>query len=168
MVRTISSAFTVPEIRKKLAFTAGMLALYRLGSHIPVPGVNLSAVNNIQKEFDAQNPGSSLKQLGVGGTDIDEMNKAALLFRSPSTTPDVIQLPTTYTSQFASSGYLLPLTYLLGSLFWGPPAGPSPWRATGLEGQTPSPPPPHNFDSTPTVTRGPYEYTLFEETVIVG
>jgi multiple sugar transport system substrate-binding protein len=65
--------------------------------------------NNIQKEFDAQNPGSHLKQLGVGGTDIDEMNKAALLYRSPSTTPDVIQLPTTYTSQFASSGYLLPL-----------------------------------------------------------
>jgi multiple sugar transport system substrate-binding protein len=66
--------------------------------------------NNITKEFDKQNPGSTLKQLGVGGTDIDEMNKAALLFRSPSTTPDVIQLPTTYTSQFASSGYLLPLT----------------------------------------------------------
>jgi len=71
--------------------------------------------NNIQKEFDAQNPGSKLNLLGVGGTDIDEMNKAALLFRSPSTTPDVIQLPTTYTSQFASSGYLLPLTSYVNS-----------------------------------------------------
>jgi multiple sugar transport system substrate-binding protein len=76
--------------------------------------------NNIQKEFDAQNPGSSLKQLGVGGTDIDEMNKAALLFRSPSTTPDVIQLPTTYTSQFASSGYLLPLTSYVKSASQAP------------------------------------------------
>jgi multiple sugar transport system substrate-binding protein len=65
--------------------------------------------NNVQKEFQKMYPGATLKQLGVGGTDIDEMNKAALLFRSPSTTPDVIQLPTTYTSQFASSGYLLPL-----------------------------------------------------------
>jgi len=78
--------------------------------------------NSLQKQFDAQNPGSSLKQLGVGGTDIDEMNKAALLFRSPSTTPDVIQLPTTYTSQFASSGYLLPLTSYVSSAssapFW--------------------------------------------------
>ena len=50
------------------------------------------------------------------------MNKAALLFRSPSTTPDVIQLPTTYTSQFASSGYLLPLDSLVKSAsnapFW--------------------------------------------------
>ena len=71
--------------------------------------------NNVTKEFDKQNPGSTLKQSGVGGTDIDEMNKAALLFREPSQTPDVIQLPTTYTSQFASSGYLMPLTSFVKS-----------------------------------------------------
>src|ERR1700729_1717589 len=28
-----------------------MLLIYRLGSHIPVPGVNLAAVNNLQKQF---------------------------------------------------------------------------------------------------------------------
>src|SRR5579862_3986601 len=71
--------------------------------------------NTIHKEFQKMYPGATLKLLGVGGTDIDEMNKAALLFRSPSTTPDVIQLPTTYTSQFASSGYLLPLTSFVKS-----------------------------------------------------
>jgi preprotein translocase subunit SecY len=51
VVATIVKAFTVPEIRKKLAFTALILALYRLGSHIPVPGVNADAVNAIQKNF---------------------------------------------------------------------------------------------------------------------
>ncbi len=51
MVATILSAFTVPEIRKKLAFTALLLALYRLGAHIPVPGVNVQAVRDIQEEF---------------------------------------------------------------------------------------------------------------------
>src|SRR5688572_2060282 len=51
MLSTILSAFTVPEIRKKLAFTAMILALYRLGSHIPVPGVNADAVNSVQEEF---------------------------------------------------------------------------------------------------------------------
>ena len=40
MVSTILNAFRVPEIRKKLAFTALLLALYRLGAFIPVPGVN--------------------------------------------------------------------------------------------------------------------------------
>src|SRR5262249_19007409 len=61
-------------------------------------------------------------------------------------------------------GYLLPLAYLLWSLYGGQRAGPNPWGATGLEWQTPSPPPPHNFDVTPVVTQGPYEYSLHEGT----
>ena len=51
MLSTILSAFTVAEIRKKLAFTAAMLALYRFGSHIPVPGINTAAVDAIQEQF---------------------------------------------------------------------------------------------------------------------
>ncbi len=57
-------------------------------------------------------------------------------------------------------GYVLPLFYLLYSLWYGPVAGPNPWRATGLEWQTPSPPPKENFPETPVVVRGPYEYHL--------
>jgi cytochrome c oxidase subunit 1 len=55
-------------------------------------------------------------------------------------------------------GYVLPLCYLLHSLFYGEPAGDNPWKATGLEWQTPSPPPRDNFERTPVVVRGPYEY----------
>lgn len=51
MLSTILSAFTVGEIRKKLAFTALLLALYRLGSHIPAPGINARAVEEIQQNF---------------------------------------------------------------------------------------------------------------------
>ena len=51
MATTILRALTVPEIRKKLAFTALLLALYRLGSHIPVPGIDVAAVNQIQRQF---------------------------------------------------------------------------------------------------------------------
>jgi preprotein translocase subunit SecY len=51
MLSTILSAFTVADIRKKLAFTAALLALYRLGSHIPVPGIDTEAVNQVQKNF---------------------------------------------------------------------------------------------------------------------
>ena len=36
--QTLANSFAVPEIRKKLAFTAAMLALYRLGAYIPAPG----------------------------------------------------------------------------------------------------------------------------------
>jgi cytochrome c oxidase subunit I len=55
-------------------------------------------------------------------------------------------------------GYILPLAYLIYSLRYGPRTGNNPWGATGLEWQTSSPPPRDNFDVTPTVVRGPYEY----------
>ena len=42
-------------------------------------------------------------------------------------------------------GYFFPLTYLLWSLRYGKIAPPNPWRATGLEWQTSSPPPTENF-----------------------
>jgi cytochrome c oxidase subunit 1 len=55
-------------------------------------------------------------------------------------------------------GYMLPFFYFLWSLKWGRVAGRNPWRATGLEWQTPSPPPTDNFESVPLVTEGPYQY----------
>ncbi|HEY7952592.1 MAG TPA: preprotein translocase subunit SecY, partial [Solirubrobacteraceae bacterium] len=67
MLATILSAFQVADIRKKLAFTALMLLIYRFGSHIPVPGVNLSAVNNIQKQFGGSNILGFLNLFSGGG-----------------------------------------------------------------------------------------------------
>jgi cytochrome c oxidase subunit 1 len=55
-------------------------------------------------------------------------------------------------------GYLIPIVYLLWSLRWGPKAGPNPWRAAGLEWQTPSPPPTDNFEKIPVVTQEAYDY----------
>ncbi len=55
MLRTIANAFSVADIRKKLAFTAAMLALYRLGAYIPSPGVDVNAVKDIQSNFGGSN-----------------------------------------------------------------------------------------------------------------
>src|SRR3954452_22577119 len=55
MVSTILNAFKVPEIRKKLAFTALLLALYRLGAYIPVPGVNADALQSIENNYAGSN-----------------------------------------------------------------------------------------------------------------
>src|SRR5579871_3515122 len=55
-------------------------------------------------------------------------------------------------------GYTIPVIYLLWSLKNGPPAGPNPWGAAGLEWTTPSPPPSHNFDEIPVVTWEAYNY----------
>ncbi len=51
MLSTILNAFRVADIRRKLLFTAAILALYRLGAFIPVPGVDTEAVKASQEQF---------------------------------------------------------------------------------------------------------------------
>jgi len=59
-------------------------------------------------------------------------------------------------------GYLIPLVYLIWSLRYGPAAGPNPYKAKGLEWQTPSPPPTVNFPVTPVVVEEAYAYAAEE------
>jgi preprotein translocase subunit SecY len=51
MLQTLANSFRVPEIRMKLAFTAAMLLLYRLGAYIPAPGIDLNAVEALESNF---------------------------------------------------------------------------------------------------------------------
>ena len=51
MLATILNSFKVAEIRKKLLFTAAILALYRLGSFIPVPGVSTEALKQLEDTY---------------------------------------------------------------------------------------------------------------------
>jgi cytochrome c oxidase subunit I len=60
-------------------------------------------------------------------------------------------------------GYVVPLIYLIWAMRYAAPAGPNPWGATGLEWQTSSPPPTHNFEATPVVTQPAYAYGTDEE-----
>jgi len=55
VLRTIANAFSIAEIRKKLAFTAAMLLLYRLGAYIPAPGIDVNAVQEIEDQFTGSN-----------------------------------------------------------------------------------------------------------------
>src|SRR6201996_4177828 len=51
MLGTILGAFRVGEIRTKILFTAGILLLYRLGTYIPAPGINSSAIKAISNQL---------------------------------------------------------------------------------------------------------------------
>ena len=62
--------------------------------------------------------------------------------------------------------YTLPLLYLGWSLIRGRKASANPWRATGLEWMTSSPPPKHNFERTPVVTHEPYNYDPERDTFV--
>jgi preprotein translocase subunit SecY len=67
MIGTILGAFRVRDIRNKVLFTAAMLAIYRLGVHIPAPGINSQALSAIQKNFGGSGVLSLLNLLSGGG-----------------------------------------------------------------------------------------------------
>ena len=54
MFEKLANIFRVPDLRKRVLFTLAMLAVYRLGSHIPTPGINTDA---LQKAFEQQSGG---------------------------------------------------------------------------------------------------------------
>jgi preprotein translocase subunit SecY len=56
MFEKIANIFRIPDLRKRVLFTLGMLAVYRLGSHIPTPGINADKLS----QFFNQNSGSAL------------------------------------------------------------------------------------------------------------
>jgi cytochrome c oxidase subunit I len=70
----------------------------------------------------------------------------------------VLNVMSTAGASVLAVGYLLPLCYLIWSVWFGRKAGPNPWGAVGLEWATSSPPPKDNFHETPTVTWDAYDY----------
>src|SRR6266403_948104 len=56
MLEKLANVFRIPDLRKRILFTLGLLAVYRLGGHIPTPGVNADKL----QQFFEQNKGSLL------------------------------------------------------------------------------------------------------------
>jgi preprotein translocase subunit SecY len=47
MIDTLKNAFKIPDLRKKLLFTLGMLIIYRVGVAVPVPGISAAAFTDL-------------------------------------------------------------------------------------------------------------------------
>ena len=92
MLRTIANAFSVADIRKKLAFTAAMLLLYRLGAYIPAPGVDVDAVKDIQQNFGNDSILGFLNLFSGGG--LERMSLFALGIMPYITASIILQLLT--------------------------------------------------------------------------
>jgi preprotein translocase subunit SecY len=43
MIESVRTAFSLPDLRRRILFTLGLLVIYRLVANIPVPGINLAA-----------------------------------------------------------------------------------------------------------------------------
>ena len=45
MIDKFKSIFIIPELRKRIFFTLGVLIVARIGAHIPIPGINGEALS---------------------------------------------------------------------------------------------------------------------------
>jgi preprotein translocase subunit SecY len=56
MLEKIANIFRIPDLRKRVLFTLGLLAVYRIGAFVPTPGINAQSL----MQFFNQNAGSAL------------------------------------------------------------------------------------------------------------
>jgi preprotein translocase subunit SecY len=56
MLEKLANVFRIPDLRKRILFTLGLLAVYRLGGHIPTPGINA----DLLQQFFQNNQGTVL------------------------------------------------------------------------------------------------------------
>src|ERR1700740_1321964 len=88
MFEKFANIFRIPDLRNRLLFTLGMLAVYRLGAHIPTPGVDTKALESF---FDSQSgsalglvdlfSGGNLRRLTVFALGIMPYITASIIFQ---------------------------------------------------------------------------------------
>src|ERR1035437_2539302 len=69
--------------------------------------------NQVKAEFSAKYPNVKVVYVPIPGSYQDVVNKLSLLYRSPSTAPDVAEMPSAQIGLWASSNYLLPMNKYL-------------------------------------------------------
>ncbi len=67
MIEKLRNIFQVPELKRRILFTAALVVVYRLGEHVPTPGVNLQALKGAFQASGAAGGLFGLYDLFVGG-----------------------------------------------------------------------------------------------------
>ena len=52
MIEKIRNIFAIPELRRKILFTLGILVIVRLGSQVPIPGINPDALRQTMESLN--------------------------------------------------------------------------------------------------------------------
>ncbi len=76
MMSTFQNIFKVPDLKKKLLFTLFAIAVYRLGGHIPLPGINVQALGLLMQQLKQQGSIFGMYDIFVGGA----LSRSAILF----------------------------------------------------------------------------------------
>ena len=89
MLTWLTNAWRVPELRRRVLFTAAVLAVYRFGSWMPAPGINSAAIKN----YFSQNGGTVLGLLNLfSGSALSRFSVFALGIMPYVTASIILQL----------------------------------------------------------------------------
>lgn len=67
MTGSVPNIFRIPDLRNKILFTLAMVVVYRLGCHIPTPGINTDALKQMLTNADIKNSVFGLYNIFAGG-----------------------------------------------------------------------------------------------------
>ena len=86
MFKTIINAWKVKDIRTKMLYTLLLIVVYRLGSFIPVPGVDAEALSQLVSQYDFLNfldlfSGGSLSQFSIFAMGISPYITASIILQ---------------------------------------------------------------------------------------
>lgn len=86
MLSTLRNAWRIPELRRRILFTIGMLLVFRIGAHIPVPGINRAALatlfeqGNLLGFFDVVS-GGALKNFTIFAMTVSPYITASIIIQ---------------------------------------------------------------------------------------
>ena len=99
MVEKFLNIFRIPDLRKRILFTLALLAVYRVGGHIPIPGIN----SQMFSQFIEQNRGTLLGFVDLfSGGQFRRMTIFALGIMPYITASIILQLLTVVYSRWPS------------------------------------------------------------------
>lgn len=92
MLQSVTRALQLPDLRRRILFTLGMLLVFRLIAHIPVPNVNPDALSSLQDAL-ANNQLAQLLNLFAGGA-LQQLSVASMGVYPYITAQIIVQLLT--------------------------------------------------------------------------
>ena len=80
MFASVVNIFKIPELRRKILITLALLAVFRLGAYIPLPGIDTTDIQKISEQFSQAGVGKimAMASLMTGGR-----FEQCAIFRSP-------------------------------------------------------------------------------------
>src|SRR5947208_2498749 len=60
MLSAFANCFKIPDLKKKILFTLGIIAVYRIGCYIPTPGVNGAVLSEFFRRINTSSGGTSI------------------------------------------------------------------------------------------------------------